>query len=258
MKKIKGYKAYKKGMICRGFKFEEGKTYETDKVKVCESGFHLCTNPLDVLNYYDLWDSEFSEAEALGKIDRLKEDSKIATTKIKIGTKLSLTQFVEASVNFLLKVCKSKKTTSSGYRSKLASSGYRSKLASSGYRSKLASSGYWSQLASSGNESQLASSGNESQLASSGYWSQLASSGNRSQLASSGDESQLELNGQNSVGANIGINGKIKGKKGNWITLAEYDAEYKPICVKSAQIDGREIKEDTWYELHDGEFREVK
>ena len=65
------------------------------------------------------------------------------------------------------------------------------------------------------------------------------------------------MNGLESVGANIGVNGKIKGKKGDWIVLAEYDDNFLPLCVKSAQIDGEKIKEDTFYQLKNGEFVEV-
>ena len=65
------------------------------------------------------------------------------------------------------------------------------------------------------------------------------------------------MNGLESVGANIGVNGKIKGKKGDWIVLAEYDKNILPICVKSVQIDGEKIKEDTFYQLKNGEFVEA-
>ena len=87
-------------------------------------------------------------------------------------------------------------------------------------------------------------------------------SGDYSKLAASGDYSKLELNGQDSVGAAIGIGNTIRGKKGNWITLAEwkYDAikkRYIPLCVKSMQIDGEEIREDTWYILKDGQLQEI-
>ena len=145
----------------------------------------------------------------------------------------------------------------SGYNSKLAASGYNSKLAASGDNSQLAASGDDSKLAASGYNSQLAASGDNSKLAASGYNSQLAASGHNSKLAASGYNSQLELNGLKSVGANIGVNGKIKGKKGNWIVLAEYNENGCPLCVKSAQIDGEKIKEDTFYKLKNGEFVEA-
>jgi hypothetical protein len=331
-KTIKGFKAFDKGLICKGFQYKEGETYEhTGAVKCCpddtdvkqgKGGFHLCENPLDVLNYYNLCGSEFAEAEALGEIDKHDQDSKVATTKIKIGARLSLKGFVEASVSFLLDVCKgnlkdysklaasgdysklaasgnysklaasgdysklaasgnysklaasgdSSQLAASGYSSKLAASGDSSKLAASGdysqlaasgYYSKLAASGDYSQLAASGDYSQLAASGHYGQLAASGYYSKLAASGDSSKLAASGHYSQLEMTGRNSVGAAIGIENKIKGVIGDWITLAEWKHDKKkdrwiPVHVASAQIDGKKLKADTWYELRGKKFVEVK
>jgi hypothetical protein len=309
---MKGYKAFNKDMTCRGFQYEEGKTYEESKAECCESGFHFCKNPLDVLNYYNLCESEFAEVEVLGEVHKGSEfnDTKAATTKIKIGAKIGLPGLIKASFEYLWEKCYTNKDenvqaasgngsqlaasgdcsklAASGYNSKLAASGYNSKLAASGYgsklaasgdcsqlaasgyNSKLAASGYGSKLAASGYGSQLAASGYGSQLAASGYGSKLAASGNGSKLAASGDCSQLAasgygsklvMEGENSVGAAIGINNIIKGKLGCWITLAEYkwdDNRYIPICVKSSQIDGIELKPDTWYKLKNGEFVEVE
>ena len=39
--------------------------------------------------------------------------------------------------------------------------------------------------------------------------------------------------------------------------IREYDENILPICVKSAQIDGEKIKEDTFYQLKNGEFVEI-
>jgi len=289
---IKGYKAFKKDMTCRGFQFEEEQTYETDKAVICESGFHFCENPLDTLNYYNLCESEFAKVEALGETQTNDSDSKVCTTKIKIGAKLGISGFVKASVDFLLEKCKkeggendrilaasgyhsqlatsgdssrlvasgdSSKLAASGYRSQLAASGDSSKLAASGHSSRLMASGDSSKLAASGDCSQLATSGDCSQLAASGYYSQLMASGDCSRLMASGDSSQLEITGSNSVGAAIGINNRIKASLGCWITLAEYKWDityYKPICVKSAQVDGEIIKANTWYKLVNGEFIE--
>ncbi len=66
------------------------------------------------------------------------------------------------------------------------------------------------------------------------------------------------MQGEKSVGANIGINGIIKGKKGCWITLAEYGDNNEIKFVASAKIDGKKIKENTWYKLKNKKFVEVK
>jgi len=253
MKKItKGYKAFNKGLVCQGFKFKVGKEYtHKGKLKLCESGFHFCLNPLDVLNYYNVAECEFAKVSAVGVSKETDNDSKRVAKMLKVDKKLTLKDYIKEAVGYLLDNIKDD-------NSKLASSGDYSKLASSENNSRLASSGYCSQLASSGDYSKLASSGNYSQLASSGDYSRLASSGDGSQLASSGDYSQLAMKGSDSVGANIGVGGTIKAKKGNWITLAEYDDDGKPVCVKSAQVDGKKIKADTWYKLENRKFVEVK
>ena len=105
----------------------------------------------------------------------------------------------------------------------------------------------------SGDDSKVATSGDNSKVATSGYYSKVATSG---------DDSKVTLYGDNNVGANIGINGMIKGKIGSWITLAEYERDnlgnYICVCVKSAQIDGVKLKENVFYRLIDGKFTEVK
>jgi len=51
---------------------------------------------------------------------------------------------------------------------------------------------------------------------------------------------------------------RIKGVKGTFFALTEwgYDKEnnYYPLNIKTGKIDGDELKENTWYELKNGEF----
>ena len=254
---IKGFKAFNKDMTCNKFKFKVGETYEENEATLCVRGFHFCTNPLDVLSYYDLCESEFCEVETIpnADIDKNENDSKIATTKIKIVAKLGLPGFIEASFDFLLRSCKTKQ---SGDYSKSAQPGDYSQLAQSGNYSQSAQSGYHSQLAQSGDYSQSAQSGVSSKSAQSGVYSQSAQSGIFSKSAQSGDYSRIELTGKDSVGAAIGKSSAIKGEKGCWITLAEYDSNHKPVCVKSTKIDGKKIKAGTWYGLKNKKFTELE
>lgn len=88
----------------------------------------------------------------------------------------------------------------------------------------------------------------------SGYSAQIGSSGNYAQINSTGEDAVIMCAGRKS---------KAKGKKGSWITLAEWvkDEEkgrYVPICVKTERVDGEKIKEDTYYTLKNGEFSEVE
>jgi hypothetical protein len=51
--------------------------------------------------------------------------------------------------------------------------------------------------------------------------------------------------------------------KGTWLTLAEWQYDNKinkciPLCVKTEQVDGKKIKENTYYRLEKGKFVEVK
>ena len=240
-KKTVYYKAFEKGMICRGKQYQENTEYEETGADECckPEMMHFCENPLDTLNYYPLIGedgelSEFATVEPLAEIK--KDEDKCASRKIRIGAKLSLKGFIEAAVNVLIEKTKrdDPKSAASGYSSQLAASGDSSKLAASGYSSKLAASG---------------------------DSSKLAASGDSSKLAASGDYSKLAMSGKNSVGANIGIFGKAKGTLGCWIVLAEWerrdDEGWVPLCVKAGKIDGETLKPDTWYMLANGEFSEV-
>ena len=115
-------------------------------------------------------------------------------------------------------------------------------------------------MATSGESSRVATSGESSRVATSGDFSKVVTSGDSSRVVTSGDCSKVVLDGQFGIGACLGNNSMAKGKKGNWIVLVEYDMinnKRTLICVKSAQIDGIVLKEDTWYRLENGEFVDV-
>jgi major membrane immunogen (membrane-anchored lipoprotein) len=65
--------------------------------------------------------------------------------------------------------------------------------------------------------------------------------------------------GQNSIAAALGINSHVKGAKGNWLVCAEWvdDGGWKVNTVESVKVDGKIIKEDTFYKVKDGKFVEA-
>ena len=99
------YKGMDKDMKCRGFQYEVGKEYETDKAVACECGFHACEYPLDVFNYYPPAGSRFFEVEQSGELSKNDGDSKVASTKIKIGAELNIAGLVKAAVEYTKERC---------------------------------------------------------------------------------------------------------------------------------------------------------
>lgn len=138
---IVSYKGFNSDWTCRGFKYEVGATYTHEgSVSACESGFHACLNPLDVLHYYPLLGknarpNRFAVVEQSGEMVRDAGDSKIASAAITITAELSLPEFVRRAVTWMLDNVKGDDTAASGNHSQLAASGYYSQLAASGKNS---------------------------------------------------------------------------------------------------------------------------
>ena len=218
--KITAYKGFDKNLQCRGFQYEVGKEYKSGKkVEVCRSGFHACTNPFEVWDYYPVYNSRFAEVELGGVMDKEGGSSKICSSEIKVKKELTLSDYIGLCVAWM---------------------------------NDLAKVG--------GNSAQIGSSGDYAQIGSSGYSARIGSSGNYAKIGSSGNYAQIGSSGYSAVIMCAGIKSKAKAKKGSWITLSEWgiDGErYVPVCVKTEQVDGVEIKEDTWYELKGGVFVET-
>ena len=240
---MKGYKAFRKGMVCAPDKqhikqYAENTVFEEDSAEVCKNGMHFCKDPLAVLDYYPLVDengemSEFAEVEALDEC--ITDDGqKYCTKKLKVGAKLSFPALVQASVDFEFE--KSTKTNA--------------KMEDDD--EKISSKSDWAQIGSSGYGAQIGSSGDWAQIGSSGYGAQIGSSGYGAQIGS----------GKHSVICCAGNNSIVKANIGSWITLSEWEFSdeenaYIPICVKTEYVDGEKIKADVFYKLVNGKFEEV-
>lgn len=222
------------------FQYEIGKEYKEDKADLCHCDFHACENPLDVLSYYNNIDDKFCEVE-LDKIDpNRNKDSKICGKKIKIGIEIGFLGLFKAGIEWI----KNKTIFTKEDFKKLPSS----------YNAKISSSDYNARIGSFSDYARIGSSGDGTKIGSSGYNVQIGSSGDDAKISSSGDDCVIMC---------AGINSSAKAKIGSWITLAEwkYSEEKQrdiPFSVVTKQVDGIEIKEDVYYTLQDGKFKESK
>ena len=224
MENRKGYKAFKKGLVCKNKQYAENTTFEENKAVICKSGMHYCVNPFDVLDYYPLVDengdfSDFAEVEALEE-PVTDDNRKFATSKLHIRAKLSFKEFITAAINFLRE-----ETVKDMPKDNVSYGGY-------------------------------------AKIGSSGGYAQIGSSGDSAQIGSSGFSAQINSEGEDSVICCAGRGSKVRAKKGSWITLSEWEyskekGRYTPKCVKTEYVDGEHIKEDVFYMLQYGEFTEV-
>ena len=85
-KEVIAYKGMKSDMTCKGFHYEIGKTYKTDKAELCNCGFHACLNPRDVLDYYPQnEDSRYFKVKLSGEITKCGNyNTNVTATEITI------------------------------------------------------------------------------------------------------------------------------------------------------------------------------
>ena len=165
---MKGYKGFRKGLICKGKQYAENTVFEEEESVICENGMHFCKNPFDVLDYYGFVDekgsmNEFAEVEALAETDT-NDNKKYCTTKLKVGAKLSFAGFVKTCVDFVLE----KTTVEIGDADE-------NKIGSSGYSAQIGSSGDSAQIDSTGEDSVICCAGHNSTVkAKKGSWITLS------------------------------------------------------------------------------------
>ena len=245
---MKGYKAFKKGLICdptgnKPFQFAENTVFEERKAEVCKSGFHFCAEPMDVLNYYPP-ESEFAEVEALDDV-KTDDSVKYVTKKIRIGAKISLKDLISAQVD--IDFAKAKEDGSERY----AQGDYGHAVAQ-GYKGHASAQGDYGHAVAQGKYGHASAQGYKGHAAAQGYCGHAAAQGNYG---------HAEVDGKEAIAAAFGINGKAKACLGSWIMLAEWELKngnWHIAAVKTAQIDGEKLKADTWYILKNGEFEEAE
>ena len=255
---IKGYKGFNPDLTCRGFQYEVGKEYDTDKAVSCETGFHFCENPFDIFNYYAPSNEEgmsrFCEVEGSGDFDK-SENDKVACTHIKVNAEIGLQGLITAGIKFIIDKVNWR-------NSKEYNTGYCSAATNTGYCSAATNTGNWSAATNTGNCSAATNTGDKSAATNTGYCSAATNTGNWSAATNTGNCSAASVEGKDSIAIVTGKDSKAKGKLGCWIVLTEredWNGETYPIKeVKAFKVDGEVVKPDTYYKLVGGKAVEIE
>ena len=268
---MKCFKGFDKDLKCRDFQYEIGKEYTEEKADICNCGFHACEFPMDVFSYYPPSDSRYCEVELEENGQKSSDDSKRVGKKISVKAEIGIAGIIKAGVEYIKEQVnwEDDKATNTGYQSAATNTGYQSAATNTGDqsaatntgdRSAATNTGYQSAATNTGYQSAATNTGNRSAATNTGDRSAATNTGDRSAATNTGNRSAAIVEGKESIALATGIKSKAKGKTGCFIVLTEWkeiNFEYYLVDVKSAKVDGKNIKEDTFYMLKDGKFVEV-
>ena len=270
---MKTYKGFNKDMSCRDFQYEEGKEYETETAVACESGFHACEYPLDCFRYYRPNDAVYHEVEQYGQISKNDRDSKIASTIIKIETRLSIAEMVKAAIDFTMVRIKPKAKADEYYGASTATGNYGASSATGDYGASSAT-GYKGASSATGNCGASTATGDYGASSATGYKGASSATGDYGTSSATGDcgassatgyRCSVEANDPCAIAVAWGYRGRAKGVKGARIVLADWEgnddnywteSEWQLKGAKMVKIDGKKYKADTWYTMKDGKIVE--
>ena len=260
-KEIIAYKGFNQDWTCLGYQYEVGKTYEhKGDVKVCESGFHACEYPLDVLGYYNPAESKFAVVKMSGKTSKDSGDTKIASARITIETEINLPEMVKKAVKWI----KGKvdwdvaKVSNTGDQSAATNTGDQSAATNTGDWSAATNTGDQSAATNTGDWSAATNTGDQSVATNTGYQSVATNTGCRSVATNTGCRSATEVSGEHSIAASLGEKSKARAGVNGAIVCVYRNDDGELIHIRASKVGENGIKPDTWYTLNeDGEFIEV-
>ena len=267
---MKAYKGFDKDLKCRDFQYEIGKEYEEKTASLCNKGFHACEYPLDCFGYYAPANNRFCEVEIDDNGERNSDDSKVCGARIKIGAEIGIPGLVKAAIEYVAERAKpSKRHHTTGSRSANSATGDWSANSATGdwsansatgSRSANSATGDWSANSATGDWSANSATGSRSANSATGYGSANSATGYGSVNVSTGADCSNNGEGERNISIGWGKDNKCKGSVGSFLVLSEWGDwngnNYPFIGATMVEVDGKNIKADTYYSLVKGKVVE--
>ena len=239
------YKGFNKDMTAKnGFQYKEGKEYEEEKAVACECGFRACEYPLDCFGYYSPANSVYHIVEQSGELSKNSSDTKVASTKIKIGAEISIAGLVKAAIEYTKEKAKPESDATGDYGASSAT-GDRGASSATGDYGASSATGYYGASSATGDYGASSATG---------YYGASSATGKCSASSATGYCGSAIAGNPESVAVAWGYKSKAKGIVGAYIVLADWEEngrgcsgqkEWSLKSAKMVRIDGEKIKADT-------------
>ena len=279
---MKAFKGFNKDLTCRGYQYEEGKEFHTERAECCDTGFHACEYPLDCFGYYDPAHSVYHEVELSGEMDKSGDNTKVCATDIKIGARLSIAGLVKMAIDFTMS--KVNKEAGSDERHGFASAtgncgassatGDYGASSATGYKGASSATGNCGASSATGDYGASSATGYKGASSATGDYGASSATGNCGASSATGYKGASSVSDPTGVAVAWGHEARAKGCKGAHLILSDwkyvgarysdgdymdpYDKEsWELTGAKMVVVDGEKIKEDTYYRCIEGEIVEV-
>ena len=264
---MKGFKGFNLDWTCspngNKVKYEVGKTFKEPEADLCKKGFHFCEDPLDVLGYYAPGQSKYAEVEAEEVSDKKDGDSKRVCKSLTISAEIGLSQLLLTGIKFRLAKYDFTNTPdkATGYSGAASATGYSGAASATGDSGAALATGYSGAASATGNSGAASATGDSGAASATGYSGAASATGDSGAASATGNSGAALATGAEGCACAVGLDGKALGAKGCWLTLAEWKevkGELHRVNVKTARVDGKKVKANTFYTLKGGKFVEVK
>ena len=151
--------------------------------------------------------------------------------------------------------------SATGYQGAASATGYQGAASATGCQGAASATGDRGAASATGDRGAASATGYQGAASATGYQGAASATGYRGAASATGDRGAASATGKESIALAAGKDCKAKGALGCWIVLAErgeWDGNTYPIVsVKAFKVDGKSIKEDTFYTLANGEAVEA-
>ena len=203
---MKTFKGFNKDMTCRGFQYEEGKEYEEKQAVACKSGFHACEYPLDCFDYYSPNESVYRVVEQNGKISKHSDNTKVASTKIKIGAEINIAGLVKAAIEYTIKRVNPEAKSYEKYGASSATGSYGASSATGSYGASSATGSYGASSAT-GDYGASSATGSYGASSATGYKGASSATGSCGASSATGDYGASSATGYKGASSATGYKG---------------------------------------------------